>query len=325
MTISVIVCTRNRPSRLRRCLEALLRMYLEPVQEIIVLDQSDKPLNLELAPMLQRGIIRYYWRQGQGLARARNQAIRLARGSICAFTDDDCLVTEDWAQQIDRTFRFNPHVDGVLGRVLAYDDGSLPVTYHTWQTDFGEIHFATRADGFTCNAIITKASVSVFKRPVMPIENVGSGNNMAFRRETFLRRGLFIEVLGTGTPMGSGEDTEFHLRLLRKGDILLYNPMMCVYHDSWLSSEQNERLHHEYTKGMIAISVGLALRGEPLAWKYLWFRCKTIRQEALVASTDPKSRKSFRYYQQRARALWHGLRGGMSLALRYRHLIPHLN
>lgn len=325
MTISIIVCTRNRPKRIQRCLEALLRMHLEPVQEIIVLDQSDKPLNLEPVSAAHQGLIRYHWRQGRGLARARNQAIRLARGSICAFTDDDCLVTEDWAQQIDRTFRFNPHIDGVLGRVLAYDDGSLPITYHAWQTDFGAIHYATRSDGSTCNALITKRCASVFSHPVMPVENVGSGNNMAFRRETFVRHGLFIEMLGTGTPLGSGEDLEFHLRLLRKGDVLLYNPMMCVYHDSWLAPEQNERLHHEYTKGMIAISVGLALQGEPLAWKYLWFRCKTIRQEALVASIDPRSRRSLRYYQQRARAFWQGLQGGVLLALRYRRLIPHLN
>lgn len=325
MSISIIVCTRNRPDRIRRCLNMLLRARLEPVQEIIVFDQSDKPLDLDLTSEPYGSLIRYYWRRGQGLALARNQAIRLARGAICAFTDDDCLVAEDWADQIDQTFRFNPHIDGVLGQVLAYDDGSLPITYHTWTTDFGEIHYATRADGSTCNALITKRRFAVFSQPVMPVENVGSGNNMAFRREIFERRGLFIEMLGTGTPLGSGEDSEFHLRLLREGDVLLYNPTICVYHDSWLSPEQNEQLHHEYTKGMIALSVGLALRGELLAWKYLWFRYKTICKEALIASIYPHSSKSRRYYQQRVRALWQGLKGGVLLAFRYHHLIPQLN
>ncbi len=322
--ISVIVCTRNRPDRVRRCLNALLSMDLEPVKEIIILDQSDKPLDLELISTPYHGLIRYYWRQGCGLARARNQAIRLARGSVCAFTDDDCLVTRDWARQIEQTFRFNPHIDGVMGRVMAYDDGSLPITYHTWKTDFGTIDYATRPDGSTCNALITKESVFACRKPVMTVEHFGSGNNMAFRREIFIRRGLFIEMLGTGTKIGSGEDVEFQIRLLRKGDILLYNPTICVYHDNWLSRKKNESLHHEYSKGMIAVNVGLALRGEPIAWKYLWFRCKTIRQESSMALINPNSRKSLKYYQKRAQALWSGFKGGVLLALQYHHLKPSL-
>jgi len=328
MTISVLVCTRNRSDRLQQCLTALLRMNLEPVREIVVVDQSDRPLDPSTTPLINHHLIRYYWLQGRGLAKARNQAIHLARSDILAFTDDDCLVTEDWAQKIDQAFMLNPRIDGVLGRVFAYDDGSLPVTYQVWKTDFGEIDYAFRSDGFICNALIVKNKSSIFNSPVMPIENVGSGNNMAFRREVFKRYGLFIEILGTGALLGSAEDFEFHWRLLRKGGALLYNPSMIVYHNNWLPPDQNSILNHEYTRGAIAVVIALAMRRDPLAWRYLWFRCKLLFYELLsitISSKDIDKPRAHRYYVRRVQALLKGLSGGILLSVCYRYLIPKLN
>jgi len=329
MTISVLVCTRNRSDRLQQCLTALLRMNLEPVREIVVVDQSDRPLDPSTTPLINHSLIRYYWFRGRGLAKARNQAIYLARGDILAFTDDDCLVTEDWAQKIEQAFMLNPRIDGVLGRVCAYDDGSLPVTYQVWKTDFGEIDYAFRSDGFICNALITKNKSSIFNSPVMPIENVGSGNNMAFRREAFKRHGLFIEILGTGTFLGSGEDLEFHWRLLRRGGVLLYNPSMLVYHNNWLSPDQNSSLHHEYAKGVIAVSIALAIKRDLLAWRYLWFRCKASFYELLSVSVlsgkNLDKPKLHSYYARRIQSLLKGLLGGILLAICYHYLIPKLN
>lgn len=325
MTISVIVCTRNRPERIQPCLEALLGMNLDTVCEILILDQSDASLDAVATPALDHPLVRYYWRKGRGLAIARNQAVRLAQGDILTFTDDDCIVTPDWADQISRAFAANPHIDGVLGRVLAYDDGSAPITCHTWRTDFGEIHYATRPGGYVCNALIDRPAAAAYNRPVMPVEHVGSGNNMAFRRTAFQRHGLFIEALGTGRPLGSGEDFEFHWRLMRDGSVLLYNPTMLVYHNGWLSAERNEALQHDYTRGVIAVCVAFAFYGDPLAWRYLRFRGKTASAEIVTTEKSPQERRPLQYYITRALAFGQGVRGGLLLALSYRRLIPQLD
>jgi GT2 family glycosyltransferase len=320
--ISIIVCTRNRPDQIRACLAQIARIQLDQVTEILVLDQSSHPLEIGHLPPAVAALLRYHRRPGRGLAKARNQAIRLAQGDILVFTDDDCVVTEDWAAQIARAFAANPHVDAVYGRVLAHDDGGAPITYHHWATAFGELCYATRPDGTSCTALFDKTRPAAFNRPVMPLENVGAGNNMAFRRSVFACHGLFIEQLGTGGPLRSGEDCEFHYRLLRAGRTLLYSPAVLLYHNSWLAQHRSAPLHDDYTCGIIAVFVSYALRGDRLAWEYLRFRLGTVRQEVATSATTPEARKPLSYYTNRAQAFGQGFVGGVKLALLGRRAIP---
>lgn len=324
MGLSIVICTRNRPAQMRACLEHLAAIDMSPVCEIIVLDQSSEPLDLGGLPAPAARLLRYFSRPGRGLALARNQAIRLSRGDILAFTDDDCLPSHDWATQIARAFAANPHVDAVYGRVLAHDDGTAPLTYHRWATDFGEICYATRPDESSCTALIDKPAPAAFNRPVMPIENVGAGNNMAFRRRVFQRDGMFIEALGAGGPLRSGEDCEFHYRLMRAGRTLLYNPHVLLFHNGWLTPQRSAPLHDDYTCGIIAVFVSYALRGDRLAWRYLRFRFGTVRQEVATSTADKAARKPMSYYTNRARAFWQGFTGGVRLALLGARAFPRL-
>jgi GT2 family glycosyltransferase len=324
MSISIVICTRNRPEQIRSCLEHLSRTSLDRVGEIVLLDQSAEPMRLEGLPAAVTRLLRYHSRPGRGLAKARNQAIRLARGEILAFTDDDCFVSPDWAAQIWRAFEDNPHVDAVYGRVLAHDDGTAPVTYHHWATAFGEICYATRPGDLSVTALFDKPRAAAFNRPVMPIENVGAGRQCCCRRRVFERQGLFIEELGAGGPLRSGEDCEFHYRLLRAGCTLLYDPSVLLYHDGWLTPERHAPLHDDYTCGIIAVFVSYALRGDRLAWEYLRFRFGTVRQEVADSAATPAARKPLSYYTNRAQAFWQGFAGGVRLALLDRRAIPAL-
>lgn len=333
MSISIILCTRNRPDHLGRCLAQLTSIQLAPVGEIIVLDQSDQAMQPDHLPALTHPLVHYHWRRGRGLASARNQAIRLAQGNILAFTDDDCFVSADWACQIERSFASNPHTSGLFGRVLAYATTADHLVYHTWPTDFGLVYYATRADQATCMALIDQPAAAAFDYPVMPVENLGAGNNMAFRRSVFTRHGLFIESLGAGQPVGAGEDIEFHWRLLRAGCVLLYNPALLVYHNGWLSPTQRAVLQDNYNRSMIAVCTAFALQGERLAWQYLRFRLKSLWRGLRAVSPlpssaqkaqPPSSAQKAQSPLQRAYALAQGLPIGVHLALAYRRLIPSL-
>lgn len=317
MSISVVICSRNRPDSLRQCLRALLAADLAPVCEIIVIDQSSAPLELEPALAQAGAPLRYQWQPGRGLAKARNQALRLASGQIIAFTDDDCLVTHSWAAEIERVFREQPGVDGVFGRVLAAGD-PREITYHHFRTAFGELAYATRPGPLFCSALFDQAQAASYDRPIMTVEHLGSGNNMAFRRAVFEQHGMFIELLGAGGWLRSGEDTELHYRLLRAHRALAYAPDVLIYHNRWMTPAESAALEDQSTVGSIAVYLSFVLRGDRYAWNYFKHRFSTVKQEVVSASTTPSVRKPPSFYLNRARAFAHGFLGGAWLALTQR-------
>ena len=88
--ISVIVCTLNRTADLIRTLSYFVDEEDYAPFEVIVIDQSDKldPVLLKLIE-LNADRFRLSRRDEKSLPKSRNVGIRLARGSILVFVDDD--------------------------------------------------------------------------------------------------------------------------------------------------------------------------------------------------------------------------------------------
>jgi GT2 family glycosyltransferase len=321
MSISIVVCTRNRPAQIRRCLQFLALADRRPVAEILVIDQSDTPLTPADLPAIEG--LRLITTPTRGLARARNLAIRTAIGDAIAFTDDDCYVDPHWPAAVARALADDPAADALFGRVLAYG-APEDVTHRHVETAFGRICYATHRDGRLCSGLIDAAAPAAYATPVTPAEHLGAGNNMVFRRRVFEQHGLFIERLGVGSTLRSGEDLEFQLRLLRAGCRLIYRPEALIRHDGWVTPEQDARLQDGYACGVLAVFLGFALRGDPLARTFLHFRFRSVQQEIAVSTSTPQARKPARYYLDRFAALASGALGGVWLAARHRQSTPLL-
>jgi glycosyltransferase involved in cell wall biosynthesis len=105
--LSVIVPAFNRPDGLKALLAALEDQSYPPYRfEVLVCDDGSTP------PLAERvGIkdcpfsVRFLRDTNQGPATARNRGIREARGSIVAFTDDDCLPEPTWLETIAEAMR----------------------------------------------------------------------------------------------------------------------------------------------------------------------------------------------------------------------------
>src|SRR5438552_15295194 len=96
MRLSVVVPTYKRPDLLARCLAALDVQQLDPPEyEIIVADDAADDatrLRVERLAEQSRAALVYVPVVGShGPAAARNAGWRRARGTIIAFTDDDCV------------------------------------------------------------------------------------------------------------------------------------------------------------------------------------------------------------------------------------------
>lgn len=85
-SISIVVCTRDRPGQLEQCLRSLQNLTVAP-REILVVDSapsSDATRNL----VAQLPNVRYVLEPLPGLSRARNTGVAHTSGDLIAFTDE---------------------------------------------------------------------------------------------------------------------------------------------------------------------------------------------------------------------------------------------
>lgn len=255
--ISVLVCTRNRATYIGKCLRSILLSQVRDM-ELLVIDQSDDKDTADVVRAIEDPRLRYLRTPTRGLSRARNIGIEASRGPIVLFTDDDCYAEPTWVENILKQFEQDPKREAVYGRVMAYGQGGEGQTCPTIM----EVMEPRQVDGLGGERIQGA---------------VGHGNNMAFRRDCFVRHGLFLEWLGAGTPMTGGEDTDFSFRMLRAGARIYYSPEPVVHHDNWMPIESANKQLHGYVCSGAVVYTRFVLRGSRTAFAVQRFCFKDYR------------------------------------------------
>lgn len=217
-TVSVVICTRDRPEQLARCLRSLQSLTMA-AHEIIVIDNApSSDATQQLMADFQEVI---YCREPRpGLSVARNRGIEIATGELVAFTDDDVEVHPCWLEQLRTPFQ-NPQVMAMTGLILpARLETEAEEVFQQGASGFGWGHRPLTFD----------SSYFMEKKPYgVPVWRIGAGANMAFRREVFDQLGGFDERLGAGAS-GCSEDSEMWYRILAAGGACQYQPSVVVSH-----------------------------------------------------------------------------------------------
>ena len=256
-SLSVLICTRNRARKAQRAaVSVLVNSYTD--FELIVVDQSTDNATREAIAAIADERVRYIATDTVGVAISRNIAIREAAADIVVFTDDDCVCNRDWLKSIVAEFAADPQALGVYGRVVPYGTAGSA----TWDC-------VSEADGMICPALIQSPTRRVVDRPAIPHLVLGGGNNMSFRKEAFRRVGLFNEMLGPGSRIGTGEDTEFSYRLLFNHCRLIYAPQPVVEHDNWMERAQFVLHMKVAMRVQAAVFTAYALRLDALSMTHL--------------------------------------------------------
>ena len=98
---SVVVCTRNGAATLNACLESLQHLRYSDY-EVIVVDDGSTDTTPQIAQSFP--FVRYLRQDPGGLSAARNVGAEAATGEIIAYTDDDCVIDEDWLLHLSHAF-----------------------------------------------------------------------------------------------------------------------------------------------------------------------------------------------------------------------------
>lgn len=100
--ISVVVPAYNRPDGVSAMLDAMADQSYPPYRfEVLVCDDGSTPPLAERVSIKDRPFsVRFLREENQGPAAARNRGLREARGTVVAFTDDDCKPEETWLEAV---------------------------------------------------------------------------------------------------------------------------------------------------------------------------------------------------------------------------------
>ena len=243
---SVIVPTRDRPENVCTCLAALAeqRLASERFEVIVVDDGSATPI--DPATFASIAIPATVVRQAnRGPAAARNAGAALARGTLLAFLDDDCLPAPDWLEALEARSLAEPGA-ALGGRTV----NALP-----------ENPFST-ASHLLSEYLVGYLNVDP------ACSRFHASNNFVVPADAFHAVGGFDETFS----IAAAEDREFCGRWLAGGRRLVGAPLAIVRHAHRLTLRSFCRQHMQYGRGaaryrQVRRSTGAArLRREPFSF-----------------------------------------------------------
>jgi GT2 family glycosyltransferase len=212
VSMTIVVCTHERPDDLTRCLESLTEARQEG-HEILVVDNAPSSGRTEAAA--SHFEVRYVVEPHRGLNRARNRALRESTREVIAFVDDDVVASPNWAAAMSLSFG-DATVACVTGLVLPLElETAGQEQFELYSQPFRRLE----PREYTRDVFAPSASAIV-----------GVGANMAFVRDRLLAIGGFDERFDGGTRIRAGGDSDAFARLLDAGEKIAYRPEVMVWH-----------------------------------------------------------------------------------------------
>lgn len=203
VAISLVLATVERTEALGAFLESVEQQSFRSV-EVIVIDQNSDDRVGCLLKERDWSLNIVHTKSERGLSRARNHGLKLVRGSIVAFPDDDCVYPATLLDRVARRFEEPPSIDILCGCVRSTLDAA-----HVWRFD------RKRGPISPSNVWRRSASASMFIS--MKLVNGLGGFDESLG-------------LGAGSPWAAGEETDYLLRGLGRGGVAEYDPAIVVLH-----------------------------------------------------------------------------------------------
>lgn len=285
LSLTVAVCTRNRPRHLAHTLDALMAQTRGDF-DALVIDQSDTP-DMALERRAARfGNLRVVRDPGRGLSHARNLAWASVHSEWIAFVDDDCVPAPDWVERLAEAVVVHPRADFVAGHV---EPANLPP-----------------GDRLAAAARPVDTEQIRHGRWTRP-NAIGFGVCMAVRRDAVVRLGGWDERMGAGVPeFPAAEDVDFNYRLLRAGGRALATPRLRAGHNQWRTRGETVNLYQGYGRSWAGFAMKHLRSGDVLGGVWLWLVGLQSIMRLLASGLRHRRRLRAVIALAQLRAYWHG-------------------
>ncbi len=207
LSIEIIIPVKNAENTISSCLDSLLKLDY-PHRIITVIDDGSTDNTLSILHSYKPNI-NVITTNGVGPSKARNMAVALSKAEMIAFTDADCIVDQDWLDELLKGFQQFPQAQAVGGCQQE------PINV----TPFEKLifHFMKKA------SLIAEYMHPSSSHNIREVNHNASCNVM-YKKE------ILQNAQGFREDLWPGEDVELDFRLKKKECSLFFNPAAVVYH-----------------------------------------------------------------------------------------------
>lgn len=216
MKISVVICTHNRASSLKRTLASLTRQTLShDAFEVLVVDNASTDNTKQVVNSCTDISATYIFEAKIGLSRARNTGWRAAQSPYVAFLDDDAEAAPKWLETIIMLFETSNTTPLAVGGTV-----SLLMSHSSPHWLSSELR--SYLSELVCTEKRTELNNTAYYL---------HGCNMAFSRSTLEYYCGFYEGVGRkGESLLSGAEIILQKNIISDGGKILYHPEASVLH-----------------------------------------------------------------------------------------------
>ena len=241
VTVSIVILTWNSEQQIEACLASLAQGLSAFPSEVIVIDNDSQDET--------RAVIKKTWSnvqlvcntENRGVAPARNQGIRLARGEYVVILDDDTVVQPRALDCLIRYLGGQPEV-GLCGPKLTDAHGNLHLSCGQFPTLINKL--ARCMPSIVARKVNHTVEMADWDHRTIREVDYVIGACQVIRRRALHEVGLYDERIFYGP-----EDFDMCLRMRQTGWQVVYNPDAVVVHKERRASRSLK---------------------SPLLWKHVW-------------------------------------------------------
>jgi glucosyl-dolichyl phosphate glucuronosyltransferase len=237
---SVIIPTYKRTAELTNCIRSILGQSEKPSELIIVDDGdlADPPLKKECT---EKGICYIYVKkENPGLTASRNAGVRIARGDIIFFFDDDVILSPQYIEEVVKVYEKDKEkrVGGVAGVMSQVK----PLTLFQHFRRMFYVLFLTV--GVREGKVLPSGFVTDFGINGVPLKKIQEveffhGYAMSFRKEIFQEFSFDEKKYH---QYGLGEDQDFSYRVFKKHKLVVTPRARLLHLESEKMRPDQERI-----------------------------------------------------------------------------------